>query len=266
MIDLFSNLSAGRVLDVATGRGGFIHFLLEHLKDFVEITGIDTQESAAAAFADAFPQPNIHFSRMDAAHLDFPDSTFDTVCIANSLHHLPDVHAVLSEMQRVLKPGGHFICLEMYRDGQDEAQQTHVLMHHWWAAVDMARGVCHHPTFTRQELLDLLDSLQLERVQIIDHVDDEGDPFDPEGIAGVERHHRPLSGPGGGTARRDRTCRGRAKSCASGWRNAASRAPPAWCCWVGKPHNPFLAIILSPGARTSRSYLLTASQSQAHTA
>jgi ubiquinone/menaquinone biosynthesis C-methylase UbiE len=183
MIDLFSVFSAGRVLDVATGRGGFIHFLVEQLNDFVEITGIDTQDSAAAAFAAAFPQPNIHFRRMDATHMEFPDRTFDTVCIANSLHHLPDVHAVLSEMQRVLKPGGHFICLEMYRDGQDEAQLTHVLMHHWWAAVDMERGVCHHPTFTRQELLDLLDSLQLEKVQIIDHTDDEGDPFDPEGIA-----------------------------------------------------------------------------------
>lgn len=171
--------SAGRLLDVATGRGGLINFLLEHLQDYQEITGIDVQQGGAAAFAEAFPQPNIHFLCMDAAHMEFPNGWFDTVTIANSLHHLPDLSAVLSEMMRVLTPGGRFVCLEMYCDGQNEAQMTHVLMHHWWAAVDRSRGVSHNPTFSRQELLDLLDGLGLEDLQLIDDQDPNSDPFDP---------------------------------------------------------------------------------------
>jgi SAM-dependent methyltransferase len=179
---ILNNVSAGRLLDVATGRGGLVHFLLEHLQDYQEITGIDIQEGGAAAFAAAFPQPNIRFLCMDAAHMDFPDGSFDTVTIANSLHHLPDLPAVLDEMLRVLAPGGRFICLEMYCDGQNEAQMTHVLMHHWWAAVDRARGVSHNPTFTRQELLDLLLGLGLEDVEITCEQDVESDAFDAAGM------------------------------------------------------------------------------------
>jgi SAM-dependent methyltransferase len=43
---------------------------------------------------------------VNAMSLDFPDNTFDIVYASNLLHHLPDPAACISEMQRVLKPGG----------------------------------------------------------------------------------------------------------------------------------------------------------------
>ncbi len=43
---------------------------------------------------------------MNAIALDCPDNTFDIVYVANLLHHLPDPHAAIKEMHRVLKPGG----------------------------------------------------------------------------------------------------------------------------------------------------------------
>lgn len=43
---------------------------------------------------------------MNAIALDCPDNTFDFVYAANLLHHLPDPHAAILEMHRVLKPGG----------------------------------------------------------------------------------------------------------------------------------------------------------------
>jgi SAM-dependent methyltransferase len=43
---------------------------------------------------------------VNAMSLDFPDNTFDIVYASNLLHHLPDPMACISEMQRVLKPGG----------------------------------------------------------------------------------------------------------------------------------------------------------------
>ena len=50
------------------GSGGFIHFLLDSLKDYVEIIGVDNNERAAAAFAEAFRENSkIHFQMMDAA-------------------------------------------------------------------------------------------------------------------------------------------------------------------------------------------------------
>src|SRR5512141_3036012 len=108
-------LSGGRVLDVATGRGNFISTLIENLRDYIEVVGIDTNADTLEAARENFTQDNIRFAVLDAARLDFPDESFDTVCISNSLHHLADLPQVLAEMRRVLKSNGHFIVSEMYR-------------------------------------------------------------------------------------------------------------------------------------------------------
>src|SRR4030042_393167 len=153
--DALGKLTGGYVLGVATGGGGFVNFLMENLKDYLEITGIDCNEKPLEAARKSYSQANIHFMRMDAARMDFPDGRFDTVCISNSLHHMSDLPRVLTEMKRVCKPGGHFIIAEMYQDGQCETQLTHVMLHHWWAAVDTAEGIIHHETFTRQQVVEL---------------------------------------------------------------------------------------------------------------
>jgi ubiquinone/menaquinone biosynthesis C-methylase UbiE len=179
--DILGHLSVERVLDVATGSGGFIHFLLEGLKDYSEIIGVDVKESAASTFEEAFKdKPNIHFQVMDAAYLDFESESFDLVCISNSLHHLDDPQAVLRQMERVLRPGGHLLVSEMYCDGQTETQMTHVHLHHWWGAVDTVNGVTHHETYRREELAELVSGLGLKETALYDLSDPSEDPKNPE--------------------------------------------------------------------------------------
>jgi SAM-dependent methyltransferase len=43
---------------------------------------------------------------MDAENLSFPDNTFDVVYSWGVLHHSPDTERAVSEVYRVLKPGG----------------------------------------------------------------------------------------------------------------------------------------------------------------
>lgn len=50
-------------------------------------------------------------AREDGA-LDFPESTFDTAVAIAVLHHIPNVSFVLSELFRVLKPGGYCLIKE----------------------------------------------------------------------------------------------------------------------------------------------------------
>ena len=45
----------------------------------------------------------------DAEDLPFPDDSFDLVCGHAVLHHIPDLELALSEVLRVLKPGGRFV-------------------------------------------------------------------------------------------------------------------------------------------------------------
>jgi ubiquinone/menaquinone biosynthesis C-methylase UbiE len=178
--DILGQLPAGRVLDVATGNGAFIHFLLERLKGYTEIIGIDTSERAAAAFEAAFAdKPDIRFRSMDGCHLEFDAESFDLVCISNSLHHFDDPRAVLHQMVQVLRPQGHLLVCEMYRDGQTEAQMTHVHLHHWWGAVDRVNGLTHHETYLREELVGLVSALGLKEEAQYDLSDVSVDPKSP---------------------------------------------------------------------------------------
>lgn len=181
--DILGQISGGRVLDVATGSGGFIPFLLDGLKDYNAIIGVDNRERGRAAFEETFKdKPNIHFEMQDACHLDFADSSFDMVCISNSLHHLDPVPA-LREMKRVLRPGGTLLVSEMYCDNQTETQMTHVLLHHWWGAVDKINGIVHRETYQRSELFELFKALNLKNAILYDFSDLDSDPKDPAILA-----------------------------------------------------------------------------------
>ena len=49
----------------------------------------------------------------DATRLPFPDGEFDLVASFNMLHHIAEWRAALSEIHRVLRPGGHYILVDM---------------------------------------------------------------------------------------------------------------------------------------------------------
>lgn len=183
---VLQTIDAGKVLDVATGNGGFIQFVMDNTKSHGEIFGIDTSELGIRSAYKAFADKNVHFRHMDAANLGFADGIFDTVSIANSLHHMADLSDVLSEMVRVLKPGGTFLLAEMYRNNQTETQMTHVLLHHWWAAIDSAKGIPHLETFTRQHIIEVCKSLQLQQTSFFDVLDISSDPKDADLLKELE--------------------------------------------------------------------------------
>ena len=111
------SISGGRVLDVTTGSGGFVRVLLKTLKDYDSFVGIDSSSEEIEAAAKSLIE-DAEFTVMNAESLKFEDGCFDTVCVANSLHHFENVDRALSEMKRVLKPGGCFIVQEMFCDGE----------------------------------------------------------------------------------------------------------------------------------------------------
>ena len=49
---------------------------------------------------------------VNAEHLSFPDGTFDAVTTGFCMRNVGDLQQALREIQRVLRPGGRFVCLE----------------------------------------------------------------------------------------------------------------------------------------------------------
>jgi SAM-dependent methyltransferase len=189
-MDLFKqalgHIAGGRVLDVATGKGGFVGVLKEKLKGYSEIVGVDSSKRALETAHSNFSRETIRFIQMDARRLGFADESFDTVSISASLHHLADASPVLAEMVRVLRPGGLLIVAEMHSSGQTEPQRTVILAHQWIADVDRALDISHHPTLTRQEIVDRVEVLELCPVEYYDWSDTDSEPMDKEAIMSLE--------------------------------------------------------------------------------
>jgi len=159
-------IHTGRILDIATGRGGFIKSMTELLGGFDEIIGIDNKTENLKTAEKEFDDLRIKFIQMDAENLDFDSDSFDVVMISHSLHHVDKPDTVLEEMIRVLKPSGIFIIRELHRSDANEFQETQIEMHHWWADIDRQTGINHNHTFTYNELVDVLERLPLHDLKI----------------------------------------------------------------------------------------------------
>lgn len=57
-------------------------------------------------------RPGLEFVTADARKLPFDDCTFDVYTIAFGIRNVTVIEEALSEAQRVLRPGGRFLCLE----------------------------------------------------------------------------------------------------------------------------------------------------------
>ena len=104
------------LLDIATGTGDFAMLLAERIKP-QRIIGADISEGMMAVGREkvtkAGLQDVISFQREDCMKLSFPDETFDAVTSAYGVRNFHDLDAGLREMQRVLRPGGHLLIVEL---------------------------------------------------------------------------------------------------------------------------------------------------------
>lgn len=94
----------GSVLDVGCGYGDLAWALSKTLDP---VHGVDV-DSGRVAFASEQYAP-IPFSVCRADRLDFADSSFDNVVSIVVLPFVPDVDMHMSELRRVLKPGGNLV-------------------------------------------------------------------------------------------------------------------------------------------------------------
>lgn len=61
------------------------------------------------------PEPQLQWACIDALHLPFPSTTFDTVVSGFLLRNVSNLELALSEQYRVLRPGGRVVSLDTTR-------------------------------------------------------------------------------------------------------------------------------------------------------
>lgn len=94
-----------RVLDIACGSGYGTAMLAQSGFDVV---GADVDVGRVEEARGRWP--GVQFEQGDVLNLDWDDDSFDTVVSFETLEHVVDGERFMSEMRRVIKPGGRLIC------------------------------------------------------------------------------------------------------------------------------------------------------------
>lgn len=106
---LLPHLNPGmKLLDFGCGPGSISVGLAKAIEPG-EVHGIDMEESQveiARASAKAGGHDNATFHVADASNLPFEDDFFDVAHCHTVMNHVPDTQKLLTEIKRVLKPGG----------------------------------------------------------------------------------------------------------------------------------------------------------------
>jgi len=102
---LFNEPSLRRCLDVGCGTGDYLPALLERNLD---VWAVDAAPAMVQQVRERYgaKNPSLHLSEGDVERLPYPDGWFDAVLCIGVVEYLRDDRPSLSEIHRVLRPGG----------------------------------------------------------------------------------------------------------------------------------------------------------------
>jgi demethylmenaquinone methyltransferase / 2-methoxy-6-polyprenyl-1,4-benzoquinol methylase len=112
-----SHLHPGlKILDLATGSGDLGLLVAKELKKKGQLVlsdiNVEMLSKAQGTFVDHGILAGVDYVLANAETLPFPDHSFDRVMIGFGLRNITDKAKALSEMYRILKPGGMCLILE----------------------------------------------------------------------------------------------------------------------------------------------------------
>lgn len=167
---LGGQLAFADVLNVGCSTGIIDAELAPHVHS---LKGIDIDTKAVEYAQRAHVAPNLRFEVGDAMAINASDDTFDIVLCAQVYEHVPDPVRLMSEIERVLKPGG--VCYFAATNRLNPIEQHYKLpllsvipvswAHHYLRL--LGRGHFYYERhFTYAQLRKLVSNFTLEDITI----------------------------------------------------------------------------------------------------
>ena len=131
----------GHVLEI--GCGGGLNFALYDTNSVTKLTALEPDPvmmSAAQKQAAKHSDLNIDFLAIGAERLPLDDNIIDSVVVTFVLCTIPDWQAALSELKRVLKPGGVILFCEHGRSPDAAIAKWQTRLEPLWKTI---AGGCH---------------------------------------------------------------------------------------------------------------------------
>ncbi len=115
VVKMIAKTHPKRILDVATGTGDLAIALAKNT-DATEVIGLDISVGMLAVGKDKIKDKGldtiIKMVKGDSEQLPYEDNYFDAITVAFGVRNFENLEKGLSEIYRVLKPGGSFVVLE----------------------------------------------------------------------------------------------------------------------------------------------------------
>ena len=105
MVERLSLAEGARVLDVGCGTGRLAGWMREKVGPRGAVTGVDPLADRVAIARSSVPGARFEVGKAEDLGL-FGDASFDAVTMSSTLHWVADKEKALSEIRRVLRPGG----------------------------------------------------------------------------------------------------------------------------------------------------------------
>jgi len=110
-----ARLEGLQVLEVGSGRGGGARHITSFYKP-AYYTAMDLAQSAVDLASRIHVLPNLKFIQGNAESIPVASNSMDVVINVESCHAYGSVEKFLSEVKRVLKPGGHLLLVDFRSD------------------------------------------------------------------------------------------------------------------------------------------------------
>jgi len=119
-----TELSGKDVLEVSCGHGGGAAYVARTFRPR-RYTGLDLNPAAIRFCGEHHRMDGLTFKQGEAEHLPFDADSFDAVINVEASHCYPDFRCFLTEVARVLRPGGHFLYADFrFADSRADWEQA----------------------------------------------------------------------------------------------------------------------------------------------
>jgi demethylmenaquinone methyltransferase/2-methoxy-6-polyprenyl-1,4-benzoquinol methylase len=123
LVPKFGIKTGQKVLDIGTGTGILLPYLLDSVGPNGHVTAVDFAEKMIEKCKTKYAnQTNLALMVQDAENLQFPNGSFDAVTCFGLFPHLENKASALNQFNRVLKPGGKLVIAH--------ALSSHEIEHH----------------------------------------------------------------------------------------------------------------------------------------
>ena len=116
------------LLDVASGTGDIASLYLEKIFNNGKAYCLDNNENMIKTGKIKLKKfKNIYWFKGNAEQLPFQSNFFDYYTISFGMRNVINIDSTLKEAKRVLKPGGHFMCLEFAKIENEMLNKLYLL-------------------------------------------------------------------------------------------------------------------------------------------